>query len=510
MDEDKWVQENRYQSPEIINELIEIMGHSVLRSILSSMFSQRWFALLADETRDISNREQLVLCIRWVSDTYEINEDFVGLIQLSDTTAETIYKSLKCSLISLGFQFENCRGQAYDGASNFQGHISGVGKRFQSENLAAVPVHCLAHCVNLCLQEVAQKVTCIKEGLNFAMEVIQLIKLSPKRQVIFENIQKQQDSHNSSIRSLCPTRWTVRTAAMQAIVTNYETLQSAMEVSSHGTDDCSRRAGGTVAMMDKFSTYFGLKLSILIFSMIEQLSITLQGVDTTVNDCYYSVEVCIKGLERNRTDGYFKSFFDAVQREAASKCDPPVLPRKRQLPKRIDDGAPQHVFTAVEDLYRKEYFEAIDCVKGELERCFHQDNFLFVRSIEAVLISSANGRPFSLDEKFKDVYSKDIDMERLHLQLQMLPDHDAIKTSASKTKEVTKIDAICSVLNDQPGIKGLLSEVHKLLRIYYTIPVTTASAERSFSALKRIKTYLRNSMTQQRPNHCMLLHVRTP
>ena len=167
------------------------------------MFSQHWFALLADETRDISNREQLVLCIRWVSDSYEINEDVVGLIQLSDTTAETIYKSLKCSLISLGFQFEYCRGQAYDGASNFQGHISGVGKRFQSETLAAVPVHCLAQCVYLCLQEVARKVTCIKEGLNFAMEAIQLIKLSLKRQVVFESILNQQDSHNSSIRSLC-------------------------------------------------------------------------------------------------------------------------------------------------------------------------------------------------------------------------------------------------------------------------------------------------------------------
>ena len=224
LDEDKWVQDNRYQSPEIVNELIEIMGHSVLRSILSNMSSQRWFALLADETRDISNREQLVMCIRWVSDSYEINEDVVGLIQLSDTTAETIHRSLKTSLTSLGLQLENCRGQAYDGASNFQGRVSGVAKRFQDENPAAVPVHCLAHCVNLCLQEVARKVTSIKEGLNFTMDVIQLIKLSPKRQVVFETIQAQQDSPKSSIRSLCPTRWTVRTGAMQAIVTNYENL----------------------------------------------------------------------------------------------------------------------------------------------------------------------------------------------------------------------------------------------------------------------------------------------
>ena len=35
----------------------------------------------------------------------------------------------------------------------------------------------------------------------------------------------------------------------------------------------------------------------------------------------------------------------------------------------------------------------------------------------------------------------------------------------------------------------------------------TSTAERSFSALRRIKTYLRTSMNQARLNHCMLLHV---
>lgn len=96
-------------------------------------------------------------------------------------------------------------------------------------------------------------------------------------------------------------------------------------------------------------------------------------------------------------------------------------------------------------------------------------------------------------------------MQKLSLQLQILP--DAIRSNAKDLKEVTKVGTICDVLNEQPGIQKLLTEVHKLIKVYYTIPVTTASAERSFSALKRIKTYLRNSMTQQRLNHCMLLHV---
>ena len=62
--------------------------------------------------------------------------------------------------------------------------------------------------------------------------------------------------------------------------------------------------------MDKFSTYFGRKLCFLIFSTIEQLSvITLQSINTTVYDCYYSVDLCIRALERNRTDKNFYSFF---------------------------------------------------------------------------------------------------------------------------------------------------------------------------------------------------------
>ena len=72
---------------------------------------------------------------------------------------------------------------------------------------------------------------------------------------------------------------------------------------------------------------------------------------------------------------------------------------------------------------------------------------------------------------------------------------------------MTRVHTLCDIFNHQPGLKNILTEVHKLLKIYLTIPVTTSSAERSFSALKRIKDYLRNSMTQERLNHCMLLHM---
>lgn len=104
------------------------------------------------------------------------------------------------------------------------------------------------------------------------------------------------------------------------------------------------------------------------------------------------------------------------------------------------------------------------------------------------------------------LYAKDIDMNKLNLQLQLLP--DAVKTVSPDgipIHQVTRIQTLCDILNTQSCLKTLLSEVHKLLKIYLTIPVTTASSERNFSALKCIKTYLRNSMTQSRLNHCMPL-----
>ena len=45
------------------------------------------------------------------------------------------------------------------------------------------------------------------------------------------------------------------------------------------------------------------------------------------------------------------------------------------------------------------------------------------------------------------------------------------------------------------------------MQTVFTIPVTSATAEHTFSALRRLKTFLRSSMLQSRLNNCMVLHV---
>ena len=53
----------------------------------------------------------------------------------------------------------------------------------------------------------------------------------------------------------------------------------------------------------------------------------------------------------------------------------------------------------------------------------------------------------------------------------------------------------------------MLPELSKAIKILAVIPATSCSAERSFSSLRRLKTYLRNSMGQERLSNLALLHI---
>ena len=61
-----WLHKGEYVSPEVINELIPIMGQSVLQKILANMTTAPCFSILADEATDISHNEKMSLSIRWL------------------------------------------------------------------------------------------------------------------------------------------------------------------------------------------------------------------------------------------------------------------------------------------------------------------------------------------------------------------------------------------------------------------------------------------------------------
>ena len=52
--------------------------------------------------------------------------------------------------------------------------------------------------------------------------------------------------------------------------------------------------------------------------------------------------------------------------EARKLTGEPMLPRQRRIPRKVDDGAPNHLFESPEDFFRKQYFKVLDLLVSEI------------------------------------------------------------------------------------------------------------------------------------------------
>jgi hypothetical protein len=65
-------------------------------------------------------------------------------------------------------------------------------------------------------------------------------------------------------------------------------------------------------------------------------------------------------------------------------------------------------------------------------------------------------------------------------------------TADVRIKEVTKVSTLCDIFNEMPSVKVANPQIHKLLKPihYHTMPLTTASCEKRFSVMRRLKTWV--------------------
>ena len=115
----KWMDkcQDKFTSPDIQNEILKLMSLRILRDIVQQI-SGKFYTIMVDETTDLSNTEQMVLCLRHVDDDLNVHEDLIGLYSLESTSADNIMLTILDILLRLNLSINNCRGQCYDGASN--------------------------------------------------------------------------------------------------------------------------------------------------------------------------------------------------------------------------------------------------------------------------------------------------------------------------------------------------------------------------------------------------------
>lgn len=77
-------------------------------------FRNQGFAILVDESWDMSYKEQMTIVLRYVDTRGRVVEHFLGVIHIADTNAITLKASIKAILAKHGLSISRLRGQGYD------------------------------------------------------------------------------------------------------------------------------------------------------------------------------------------------------------------------------------------------------------------------------------------------------------------------------------------------------------------------------------------------------------
>lgn len=112
-----------------------------------------------------------------------------------------------------------------------------------------------------------------------------------------------------ALKPLCPTRWTARTGAIGAVISDYSILiETLVEVHQTTRDEYGMKAGGLLSALDQFSTLFGLKL---FFYCLENQKLYLSHCrgKTQHYKKLSSVNLAVAFYQRQRIDDSFSQFY---------------------------------------------------------------------------------------------------------------------------------------------------------------------------------------------------------
>ena len=191
------------------NELMDIMARHVLRLKFSEIHQSIFFGLMTYEYTDVSNKEQVPICLRWVNNKeFKFHEDFIGFFKVDNIQSITIVQAITDALIRLNLLISRCRGQTYDGTANTMGKKSGAAAEIIKLGPKALDTHCHWHSLNLRVKSTTEQCQLLRDTLDTVREICILVKYSPKREKLLENIQDniEGEYQTTTLDKLCPTR----------------------------------------------------------------------------------------------------------------------------------------------------------------------------------------------------------------------------------------------------------------------------------------------------------------
>ena len=156
--------------------------------------------------------------------------------------------------------------------------------------------------------------------------------------------------------------------------------------------------------------------------------------------------------------------------------------------------------------WRAKFIEFLDVLVEKLKHTFDKTNLGMIGNIEQLFLSVINteGNKDSLISSVYTFYKNDLSsVEDLQFELQMLK--RLVKSEKSPVTSITCFISMYKSLTKE--VRDMLPNITRLVTILLVVGVSGASAERSFSVLRRLKTWLRSTMTQARMTQLSILAI---
>ena len=209
-----------YISKTVQNELIDICKEQIQKTILQNVKKAKFFAIIFDETTDISHTEQMSLSFRYFNDGF-IKEDFLcfcdayEMLQFEETDTSHGTKELRLTGIALAKIVENlcykfdidlafCVGIGTDSCSVMASDAKGAVQELSKKAIHAKRCPCSNHVLNNSLAKSSNVASC-RNTTGIMKKIVAFANASAKRHSVFS-----EELDGTAIQSICETRWVER------------------------------------------------------------------------------------------------------------------------------------------------------------------------------------------------------------------------------------------------------------------------------------------------------------
>ncbi|XP_019183943.1 PREDICTED: zinc finger MYM-type protein 1-like [Ipomoea nil] len=519
---DKAPRNATYTSPTIQKQILQVLATKV-KSAIREEIGDAKFCIIVDEARDESKKEQMSIVLRFVDRDGFIQERFFGVVHVKDTIASTLKEGIFSILSRHNLDVQNIRGQGYDGASNMRGEWNGLKALILDKCPYAYYVHCFAHRLQLALVASSKKVIPVHHFFTKLNSIINVVGASCKRNDQLKAAHASNIAHLLSIDELKSgrglnqigslqrpgdTRWSSHLKSISSLMRMFSaTCEVLLNIIEDGTTPTHRGdADAAYEVMTSFEFVFIMHLMRKVLEISNMLCQALQLQSQDILNAMHLVTSTKLLIQKLRDSGWdelvssVKSFCENVN-ISVPDFDAQYIARRGRARNQQDELTVGHH-------YKVDIFNAvIDSQLQELNNRFDD------KAMELIVLSSSLDPKemrisFRIDDICKLVekfYPQDFaDYEILQLRMQL--EHFEHVQQLPDFKELESISDLCQWMVKTRKL-DIYPLVFRIVTLILTLPVSTATTERSFSAMKIVKTTLRNKMDDQFFNDCLLVYI---